>query len=174
MFNASFDTKCSSFSRKISLQLNFGSGHGGISYLFWLDKFNVINVDPFNRFNYSRYSIEKFSDLSKINKKIDFFYSSHSLEHVSNLEKTLNKIDELLNINGYLFFEVPNAMNPENGGINGKIVPPHTYYFKKSFFEKLKYKMLFCEIYKQDEFIATKSDREDSGEIIRYLGKKIK
>ena len=44
MFNASFDTKCFSFSRKISLQLNFGSGHLVTASFFFVVKLNYFIV----------------------------------------------------------------------------------------------------------------------------------
>ena len=57
----------------------------------------------------------------------------------------------------------------KNGGFNGKIVPPHTYYFRKEFFENLNFNLIDLNIYSQIKF---PHPIDDEGEIIRYIGKK--
>ncbi len=153
--------------------LNFGAGHGGISHLFWKEKFSVVNVEPSKmNINYEN-RWEQYSDIQEINldNKFDLIYGSHSLEHVNNLEEFYLKIEKLLKPKGYIFWEVPNGNNPVNGGCNGRIHAPHTYYFTKNYFNEINnfeviYNQLF-DNYKEE------TDDEFNAEVIRYLGRKI-
>lgn len=136
--------------RKINTFLNFGSGHGGISILlhyFGIKK--IINLDPDITVDYEvikSNSFIKCNSLFEIHDKVDLFYSSHSLEHVPDVNKFFDELKKKLNSNSYLFFEVPDCTcNPRNGGFNGDIIIPHTYYFEKSFFSNLGFELLKCE-----------------------------
>ncbi len=154
--------------RKLKI-LNFGSGYSGLSYLFMLNGHEVINVDPACE-NNDNFGIKYIKSLDQFNDKTDFFFSSHSLEHVENLDSLLYNVSNILNNNGYLFIEVPNCgLDNKNGGFNGKIIPPHTYYFRKEFFKNLNYNLVDLNIYSQIKF---PHPIHDEGEIIRYIGKK--
>ena len=76
---------------------------------------------------------------------------------------------------GYLFCEVPNGQNPVNGGCNGMVSPPHTYYFRKKFFSSNKlFEEIYCQllIYKDKYDIqCQKTHDEKKANVIRYLGK---
>lgn len=134
----------------INTFLNFGSGHGGVSVLlqfFGIKK--IINVDPDVTVNYDIIKSNSFSkehELSQIKDKIDFFYSSHSLEHVTEIDSFLYDLKNILAPGAFLFFEVPDCENnPVNGGFDGNIIIPHTYYFKKEFFSNLDFELLRVE-----------------------------
>ena len=117
---------------------NIGSGlGGGISHLFWLDGFNITNVDLAlpdaqnfykSRFQYVK-NIKQIKDHS-----VDLVYSSHQLEHISDINKFKLEISRILKPKSLLFFEVPNMRHHENGAQNNKIDIPHTYYFSTDFF----------------------------------------
>ena len=154
--------------RKLKI-LNFGSGYSGISYLFMLYGHKVINIDPACEDN-DNFGIRYIKSLDQFTGKTDFFFSSHSLEHLENLDGFINNLDNILDDNAYLFIEVPNCgLDNKNGGFNGKIIPPHTYYFREEFFKNLNYNLIDLNIYSQIKFPHPINDR---GEIIRYIGKK--
>ena len=75
---------------------------------------------------------------------------------------------------GVIFIEVPNSRLPENGGNNGRIVVPHTYYFTMGFFETLPFEVMHLETYKElgNGFHGIAED--DCGEVIRFIGRKTK
>lgn len=149
--------------------LNFGSGHGGISYLFWINNHRVINIEPSLAINKFMDNWVVYNDIEKVSEKVDFIYGSHSLEHVRDLDKLEIIFNKILNNNGYIFFEVPNALVDSNGGSNGKIFPPHTYYFTKNYFNTLNFDIILNATYKEGSFPFIQLE-DDKGEVIRYLG----
>jgi len=153
--------------------LNFGAGHGGISHLFWKEKFSVVNVEPSKmNINYEE-RWEQYNDIAEIDldNKFDLIYGSHSLEHVNNIESFYSRVEKLLKPNSYIFWEVPNGNNPQNGGCNGIICAPHTYYFTKNFFNEINnFDVIFNKLYDKDK---KETDDELNAVIIRYLGRKI-
>jgi SAM-dependent methyltransferase len=156
------------FSSKKTI-LNFGSGHGGISYLFWINNHRVINIEPSLAINKFMDNWVVYNDIEKVSEKVDFIYGSHSLEHVRDLDKLEIIFYKILNNNGYIFFEVPNALVDSNGGSNGKIFPPHTYYFTKNYFNTLDFDVILNATYKEGSFPFIRLE-DDKGEVIRYLG----
>lgn len=119
--------------------LNFGSGHGGLSVLLWHLGWDVVNVDPETsgtKFAARWRHEETLESPTLANEHFSLIYGSHSLEHVVDIEATLSRLKKLSNRNTYFFFEVPNGLVSGNGGADGRIVPPHTYYFKPTFFPK--------------------------------------
>ena len=161
--------------------LNVGAGHGGISHLFFAAGFSITNcelckirstfdgVDWINKQNI--YEIDESPPL------FDLVYASHSIEHVQNVDTFFEKIHKLIKPGGLCFFEVPNCrqtniLNPPNGGQNGKVHVPHTYYFTSDYFRGLPYQCLILSTFSQ----ATSPNKEaadEDGEVIRYLGRKI-
>ena len=136
------------FSQRYSLgksgtAINFGSGHGGISYLLAAAGWCVINIDPSDNKVAYESRISKLSDLSEVEpKSVDFFYASHSLEHVTDINEIISQIYRIAKPGCFVMIEVPNAAmrvtkntDLSNGGADGKIRPPHTFYFTKAFFE---------------------------------------
>ncbi len=134
--------------------LNYGAGHGGVSYLFHPLGFNIFNIEPggldtFNLNNF--YAYKNINELNEANPNIlfDVIYASHVIEHLRDpIEFFLPAID-LLNQNGKIILEVPNTriLNPDKeyfeGGCDGKTTGSHTLYFTKDFFENLGAKIFF-------------------------------
>ena len=157
---------------------NFGAGHGGASYLFWYDGFHVINIDlsempkSFNSRWTHNLSTNELNDSS-----VDLIYGSHSLEHVQDISTFKSEVRRILKPGGKLFFEVPNAEHYLNGAMNNNIDIPHTYYFKKSFFNSWFDEVLLNEtfdesIYKSSNFVEKwVNTKIKNGVVIRALGK---
>ena len=134
--------------------MNYGAGHGGVSYLFHPSGFNIFNIEPggldtFNLNNF--YAYKNINELNEANPNIlfDVIYASHVIEHLRDpIEFFLPAID-LLNQNGKIILEVPNTriLNPDKeyfeGGCDGKTTGSHTLYFTKDFFENLGAKIFF-------------------------------
>lgn len=152
--------------------LNFGAGHGGLSHLLWLENHRVINVEPSNlTLNYPE-NWMVYQNIDQVNERVDLIYGSHSLEHVQDIDRFEYMVQKILKSDGYVFWEVPNADVDLNGGCNGKIHPPHTYYFTKKYFETSGYTCILNSTFKQGSFPLVQLG-DNSGEVIRYLGKKI-
>lgn len=164
------------FTDKNKLVINFGAGHGGISHLFWLNGFEVINIEPSEMpVSYSS-RWKSYANLNKIkDKTVDLFYGSHSLEHVQDINKFKKEINRILSPNAYLFFEVPNAKNPLDGAMNNRIDIPHTYYFSTDFFDKWFKTVILNRAYNQSHdfgVIDRWHEYEDcNGAVIRVIGK---
>jgi len=126
--------------------VNFGAGHGGISHLIHATGNNVINIEPSDLMLKYSTRYRKIDSFSELVERVDFFYSSHSLEHVSNIDDFLFNLISKLNNNAIIFIEVPNSELPSNGGINGEIVLPHTYYFTEKFFKNLPFNQIYLQL----------------------------
>jgi len=75
-----------------------------------------------------------YNDIEKVSEKVDFIYGSHSLEHVRDLDKLEIIFNKILNNNGYIFFEVPNALVDSNGGSKRKnISSSYILFYEKLF-----------------------------------------
>jgi SAM-dependent methyltransferase len=120
--------------------LNFGSGFSGISQLFYNRGNKVINVDPSQMWQIEDLQAVNLSDISELKESVDIFYASHSLEHVPDVDLVIHEVNRFLKQDGILFIEVPNAEFNGNGGGDGLICEPHTYYFKNKYFENLNFK----------------------------------
>jgi hypothetical protein len=153
--------------------LNFGAGHGGISHLVKLAKplSNVINIEPsVMSFKHdSNWSV--YSSIESVREKVDIIYGSHSLEHVNNLEKYQELFRSLLKPEGLVFWEVPNAFFPGNGGSDGKLHVPHTYYFTRLYFDNVYSKVIMNGCWDDRTFPSTLVDDEPEGGVIRFLGR---
>ena len=141
--------------------LNFGSGHGGVSFLLALKNHEINNFDfqsPLKKFEENWNNLDH---IDKINGKFDLIYSSHSLEHVQNIFETIKKFSLISNENTIFFFEVPNCSNKKYQ----KIHCPHTYYFTKLFFNNCFKKIDVCKFYFGEKEV--KNDLESN--ILRIL-----
>ena len=138
--------------------LNFGSGHGGVSYLFHAANHSIFNYD-FGSTNKEPFAKrwKNIKTLDNLNLKFDIIYSSHSLEHVNNIENTLVIFKNISHEDTIYFFEVPNCLN------NKKIQPPHTYYFTRKFFMNKFKNVDFCKT-----FMGLKEASDDQGAEIRF------
>tara|TARA_B110001450_G_C17583867_1_gene466113 strand:- start:1 stop:798 length:798 start_codon:yes stop_codon:yes gene_type:complete len=143
--------------------LNFGSGHGGVSLLLRSNNHIIYNFEyqtpKKNLFNTDYYFINDFDQIDK-DTKFDIIYSSHVLEHASDIFELLKQFKECSHENTFYFFEVPNGFNQE------RVLPPHTYYYTKSFFEKIfsnkKEKKYISYINKYGKIFNTEVDDSDS------------
>lgn len=154
--------------------INFGSGHGGVSFLFKLIDFSVTNIEPGinkNIINYFETGWEYINEIEKLKKSKSIFYSSHSLEHVHDVNLFFGNLNSKLNKGSILFFEVPNCeyIEDNNGGVDYTIRDPHTFYFTTKFFEKLKdFKLI-----KIESTSVRNSPLNNNGGVIRVLLEKI-
>ena len=163
--------------RKLTI-LNFGAGHGGISNILWMQGHNVINVEPSGVPKSYSERWEHYKEIEQVPiESIDIVYGSHSLEHVQNIDKFEEEIKRILKKDNYIFWEVPNADNPDCGPIRDKIVSPHTYYFKKEYFDNCFDEILLNDAYDciaqfKDNIVDEWSSFKNSqGHVIRVLGK---
>jgi 2-polyprenyl-3-methyl-5-hydroxy-6-metoxy-1,4-benzoquinol methylase len=156
--------------------LNFGSGHGGISFIFSILNNQVINFDYDKSLkNFENYfqTIDDFTDLK--DNSVDLIYASHSLEHVSNIDSTISEFKRIASKNCKVLFEVPNAEYLGNGLQNNKIDEPHTIYFTRKYFENILSKNILIKTYNGDyeldnfEKISNFSNKHNSLVIIGEL-----
>jgi len=122
--------------------LNFGAGHGGLSHIMWGIGANIVNIDPSippvayaTRWRSFLSENDANGTLTK-EKPFNIIYGSHSLEHVRDIEKTLDFFKSISDSKTLFMFEVPDSMSDGNGGKDGKVSPPHTYYYTFGFFQK--------------------------------------
>ena len=119
--------------------LNFGSGHGGLSHILWGLGFEILNVEPSKvNFEYPE-RWRSFTSMETLirsleNFKFDLIYASHALEHVPDIFKTFKGFKDLSGNDTVFMFEVPDSSAPGQGGGDGRINPPHTYYYTFDFF----------------------------------------
>ena len=161
--------------------LNFGAGHGGISHLLFAMGFRVTNIESSVMEStlggqdwITRSALEEIEDDTE---GFDLVYASHSLEHVADIDGLLERIERLSRPGGFLFFEVPNCRQTNikaslNGGADGRIHPPHTYYFTVDLFRNLPFKHLMIKTFSETSSPNREANQED-GDVIRYLGKNV-
>lgn len=157
--------------------LNFGSGHGGISHLFWSAGHKVINLDPslvFNQRDQRWTDCNNFEDIR--DKSVNFVYGSHSLEHVSDLEKTFRQLNRIAGLEVFHFWEVPNGQCEGNGPVEDMVEPPHNYYFTCNFFSEMYKNIILNKTFfhrvvseklHYSDFVAS---NDNLGQVIRFLG----
>lgn len=153
--------------------VNFGAGHGGLSYLLKFAGHDVIEVDP----GKSTYmapggEVQVVDQLDSIRGSVDLIYASHALEHVRDLEDFVGNVNRLLDTGGYLFLEVPNGLSANCGPQTGSVDVPHTYYFTRQFFREMKNFYTLLNIC-CDESRQLAPVEDDSGSVIQYLGQKM-
>ena len=164
------------FPSSVKCILNFGAGHGGISHLFWLKGFDVINVEPSGLQNYYDERFQTYKSVYDVpDNSIDLIYGSHSLEHVQNIENFKEQVSRILKSDAILFWEVPNAKNSKNGSMNNRIDIPHTYYFFEEFFENWFDEVILIDSYNHSHVDGVienwKSYQNKDGSVIRALGR---
>ncbi len=140
--------------------LNFGAGHGGLSFLLHAANHEIHNFDLGETNNLFNERWNYINELEKITGKFDLIYGSHSLEHVQNIKEIMKKFNEISHENTIYFFEVPNDLNKK------KIEPPHTYYFTRKFFYNCFEKYDYCQTVDALGF-----EKDDEGISIRFLSK---
>ena len=160
--------------------LNFGAGHGGLSYLMAAKNIKVINIEPSKIYSSDLINFNSFKNLDEFNQsdlkneKVDLLYSSHTLEHLTDPNYFFNSISKLLKPKGKVFIEVPNCRRlpiPKNyaeGGCDGKTTGSHLIYFTKDFFEKIGSEIFFIsEQNNQTKYKEVTS--EDEADCIRAI-----
>lgn len=156
---------------------NFGAGYAGVSNLFWVEGHDVINIEPSEIPKSYNSRWQHYKSISELDdSSIDLLYSSHSMEHVQDISSFKSEVKRVLRPGGLLFFEVPNAENPLNGAMNNKIDIPHTYYFKKSFFNSWFSEILlndsFNDKYRESNLVEDWTNcKIFNGPVIRALGR---
>ena len=154
--------------------LNFGAGHGGISYLFAARNMEVFNIEPSEIFSGNLVNFKNFLNLdiflnAQCTKKIDLIYSSHTLEHLQDPIEFFKSMNSILKEDGKIFLEIPNCRrnaiptNYTEGGCDGKIADSHLLYFTKDFFEKIKANIFFFNL--KEEEIGS----EDNADVLRVI-----
>jgi 2-polyprenyl-3-methyl-5-hydroxy-6-metoxy-1,4-benzoquinol methylase len=142
--------------------LNFGAGHGGLSFFLHTANHDIYNFEPGGINNYFDNRWNNVKEIESLDFKFDLIYASHSLEHVGDIKKVLSNFKKISHENTIFFFEVPNCYKNDNL----KIEPPHTYYFKRKFFFNHFVNANFCKTFKD-----YKDLEDDSGEVIILLSK---
>lgn len=159
---------------KGSVFLNFGAGHGGISYLFATRDMKVFNIEPSEIYSGNLINFKNFLNLdnflnSKFKSKIDLIYSSHTLEHLPDPIEFFKSMTNILKEDGKIFLEIPNCRRgilPNNyteGGCDGKVADSHLLYFTSDFFKKINANLYF---FKQNE---EEVKSEDNADVLRVI-----
>ena len=162
--------------------MNFGAGHGGVSYLMASKKITVINIEPSEIFSkniknfYNFEKIDSFIDVAQDYPKVDIFYSSHTVEHLADPVSFFKKISNILSDDAKIFIEVPNCRKSNitkdyaEGGCDGKITGSHLIYFTKDFFENLNSEISFFkeELFEKN-YNYTEVSNEDEADCIRAI-----
>lgn len=173
------DYYLNNFFKSKKVFVNYGSANGGISHLMYLLGHKVVNVELGNRkyLNYNSPNYKYLDYLEEIeDDSVDFLYSSHSLEHVRELNRFEKIVRKKLKTNSFIFVEVPNAEGVGNGPLENKIKIPHTYYFKKEYFNTNFKNILLNETFKKVKTNKDVSNWKDnieqnnSGNVIIFLG----
>jgi SAM-dependent methyltransferase len=160
--------------------LNFGAGHGGASHLMFAQGADVTNVEPGGMD--SQIADQRWQVVETIDQadgQFDMIYGSHSLEHVQDLDAFMASLDSKLKPGGLIFFEVPNCRrsncaDPLNGGQNGKVVPPHTYYFTMDYFRGLPFNTIVLGTFNHGKTSHGRyvQQPDEDGPVIRYFARK--
>ncbi len=148
------------FNIKPKKVLNFGAGHGGLSFFLHTQNHDIYNFEPGGVKQYFSNRWKTISDFKDINFKFDLIYGSHSLEHVQDIRRTLTQFKRLSDDNTIFFFEVPNC--PKDKKI--PIEPPHTYYFNTDFFYNSFSTVNYCKTYEN-----YKEQNDNNGEVIIFI-----
>ena len=157
--------------RRHRVAINFGSGHGGCSFLFRAAGFQVWNVDPARHESGMFQHAEGIQD---IEEHFDLVYASHSLEHVVNPVEVVRDLISGLSPGGIFYAEVPNARRAdEMTESQPPMHPPHTVYYTTDFFRQLSLEKLILDTYDYGSNGRGTPTRSDSAEVIRFLGRKV-
>lgn len=93
------------------------------------------------------------------NKKADIIVLSHVLEHIIDLKSALQSIRSRLNVNGFIYVEVPNALNYDS--FKNASAMRYFYFQHLIHFDKFH----LCNLFKNNGFIEM-----DSGHCLRREG----
>ena len=153
--------------------LNYGAGHGGVSYLFWALGWDVTNLELGQQIQEPVENIRWTGSLESIDNsdeeaRFDIIYCSHVVEHLPSFTDVLKRMSSLLKPDGVTVIEVPNCAKRPNligyveGGCDGKIVAEHTYYFTPEFFESIGGEVFrFDGDYSNGKFMQVQTNHSD-------------
>jgi 2-polyprenyl-3-methyl-5-hydroxy-6-metoxy-1,4-benzoquinol methylase len=124
--------------KKIKTVYDFGCGYGDLGYTL-KKKFTSLEIFCTENDDHSKTILKErgyfnFENLDDINKKFDVIMALHSLEHLTNVD-IFSKFNEMLNSNGFIFFEVPNC--PQEYFDGRPYDSPHLLFFTKKSIEKI-------------------------------------
>ena len=140
--------------------LNFGAGHGGLSFFLHVAKHQIYNFEPGGIKEYFSERWESIEKIDDLNLKFDLIYGSHTLEHVQDIKKTLKILKNISHEKTIFFFEVPNCYSKNTL----KVEPPHTYYFTRKFFKNAFTSYDYCKTFRNYT-----EQKDDGGEVIVFL-----
>ena len=123
---------------KIKNFYDFGCGDGDIGFAL-KKKFSNLELfcsesDSQCQKILSNRNYKNFKDISKIDKKFDFISTTHALEHLSDT-KMFSIFKNMLNPEGFFFFEVPNCTSEYFKG--RPYDSPHLLFYTKKSLEKI-------------------------------------
>ena len=124
---------------KVKTVFDFGAGLGNLGFIL---KKNFSHIDLYcceNDENCLQTLKDRgytnYNKLDDINKKFDLVISLHCFEHLTNIN-LINNLKSLINSNGFLFVEVPNADFTQ--GYKKRIFDsPHLLFFNKKSIENI-------------------------------------
>jgi len=117
--------------------LEIGAGSAAMLILLKKNNENIILdvVEPGEQWSnhYQKYNINKVASFFpwKSVLSYDYIHTSHWLEHVLDLDSVIISIKDIMNKNGYIYIEVPNA-NTEYWDVDIKDVPHINFFSIKS------------------------------------------
>ena len=123
---------------KIKSLYDFGGGYGDLGFLLKkkfpnLNLFCTENDDNCKNILKER-GYRNFENLKDINTKFDLITTLHSLEHFTDTN-IFSKFNEMLNPNGFIFFEVPNC--PKEYFQGRPYDSPHLLFFTSKSMHKI-------------------------------------
>ena len=125
--------------KKVKTFYDFGGGDGDLGFAL-KKKFPQLKLFCTEGDSYCKKILDdrgynNLKDFNKINQKFDLITTTHSLEHLSDINSIFKKFKEILNSNGYIFFEVPNC--PKEYWEGRPYDGPHLLFYTKKSIEKL-------------------------------------
>ena len=156
--------------KKIKNIYDFGCSNGDIGYAL-KKKFTKLQLycsesDEFCKNILNERGYKNYDDLNNIDKKFDLIVATHVLEHVTNINDLLKKFTNILNPEGYIFFEVPNC--PKEYWENRIYDGAHLLFYTKKSMEKIAklhnlefVNFSFSAHSFEDDYMYQKNDQEN-------------
>lgn len=125
--------------KKIENIYDFGCSNGDIGHAlkkkFTQLQLHCSETDEFCKNILNERGYKNYDDLNTIDKKFDLIIATHVLEHVTNINDLLKKFKNILNQEGYIFFEVPNC--PKEYWENRIYDGAHLLFYTKKSIERI-------------------------------------
>jgi 2-polyprenyl-3-methyl-5-hydroxy-6-metoxy-1,4-benzoquinol methylase len=124
---------------KIKNIFDFGGGDGDLGYAL-KKRFNQLKLFCLESDSHcirilNDRGYKNYENLSDIKEKFDLIITTHSLEHLTDINSVFFKFNEILNSNGYIFFEVPNC--PKEYWNGRPYDGPHLLFYTRKSMEKI-------------------------------------